>query len=105
MLLAACATTPEFSSGDSATIKPMREKHLGCTARNAATLIDGTNDVAFLVKHIASLCDPLLQPIHDYLISRGFSETYARAYVGAIREQHAQINATEILKIKGGTSP
>lgn len=104
LALVGCATVEhhEFSFDDRAATEPLKEKHLECTAQNAASLIDGSNDVAYLVNHISTVCEPLLTPIEDYLLAQNFRPAFAHAYVDSVRKNHEAQCATFILKVKGG---
>lgn len=103
VLVGCAAAQPKNTSDeDRVALKPLREKHVECMARNTANYVEGSSDVAFLVRHIASLCDATLEPIQQYLLSHGFSPTYAKGYVAGVREQNYKMTTSYILRIKGG---
>lgn len=102
LLVTACASAPTYSDADKAAIQPLQEEHEACLGGETAKVIDGSDDVAFLVQHVTSTCDPLLEPIADYLRGRGFSQPYVASYLRAVRQRGAQITASFILRQKSG---
>lgn len=106
LALTACASAPkDFGESDRAATKPLRDAYDECLGNATATFIAGSDDVAFLSRHIVSVCEQHLAPIEEYLSKNGFSRLYTAAFVDQMRDSAKQMVASFVLKEKGASRP
>lgn len=106
VLVSGCASQPHrATTEDRAAFQQIENKHAECLGQKTAEYVRGSNDAAFLVKHVISLCEPILGELNREILSRGFSPAYARGYITASRKEAEQITTSGILKIKSRDAP
>lgn len=108
VLLCACASPYKDSSlslapEDRAAFEGLANKHLECLGENTARYERGSQDVAFLTRHISSLCEPVLTRLREEIITRGYNPAFAAGYVNASRDEGQKITASTILRGKSKT--
>jgi uncharacterized membrane protein len=99
-LLCACASGPTYGPSDDKALEPVRKAHEKCLENQIKALINGSDDVNFLTRHIVSQCDPTLKPAADYLAKRGFSTYYISRFIEEKRQIGMEATANVILRIK-----
>lgn len=102
ILLAACATAPEYGDADEQALNPVRETYQRCIAGETKEVINGSDDVTFLVQHVVQQCEPQLKPLEEYLKKRGFSQSFIYNFVNNARNQASQVTGAFILRAKSG---
>lgn len=98
--LCACASGPTYTDADTRALDPVRKNYEKCIGKTTLEVIDGSDDVPFLVQHIVSACDPQLVPVETYLRGRGFNGYFIQRYMQDKRDEASQVTALFILKTK-----
>lgn len=102
VLFVACATTPEYGAADEQALTPVRETYQQCIADETREVINGSDDVDFLVQHVVQHCEPKLKPLEEYLKKRGFSPSFVYNFLNNARNQASQVTGAFILRAKSG---
>lgn len=102
ILLGACATAPEYGDADEQALNPVRETYQQCIAAETKEVINGSDDVKFLVQHVVQQCEPQLRPLEAYLKDRGFPSPFIQNFLNNARNQATQVTGSFILRAKGG---
>jgi hypothetical protein len=102
ILLGACAAAPEYEEADEQALSPVRETYQQCIASETKEVINGSDDVNFLVQHVVQHCEPQLRPLEAYLKERGFSSPFIQNFLTNARDQATQVTGSFILRAKGG---
>lgn len=102
VLLGACASAPEYGEVDERALTPVREAYQQCIAAETKEVINGSDDVNFLVQHIVQHCEPQLGPLAEYLKKRGFSPYFITNFLSNARNQASQVTGSFILRAKSG---
>lgn len=102
VLLSACATAPEYGDADEQALNPVRETYQQCIAVETKEVINGSDDVNFLVQHVVQQCEPQLKPLEAYLKERGFSPSFTHNFLNNARNQASQVTGSFILRAKSG---
>lgn len=102
VLLGACATAPEYGDTDEQALTPVRETYQQCIAGETKQVINGSDDVQFLVQYIVQQCEPKLKPLEEYLTKRGFSRSFVQNFLNNARNQAGQVTGAFILRAKSG---
>jgi hypothetical protein len=104
-LLSACATPPSYTDADDRALDPSRTKYQACVRTQLSAVINGSDDVQFLVNYVVGQCDKELQPVSTYLRGRGFTEPFIQDYLASVRREARQVTAGVILRIKAQHAP
>lgn len=100
LLSAACVATPEYGDHDEQALTPVREAYQGCIAGQTREVINGSDDVNFLVQHVIGQCESYLEPLKAYLKKRGFGQYFIQNFVTNARTQASQVTSSFILRAK-----
>ena len=102
VLLGGCATVPEYGDADEQALIPVRETYQQCIAAETKGVINGSNDVQFLVQHVVKQCERNLRPLEEYLKGRGFSPSFIQNFLDNARTQASQVTSAFVLRAKSG---
>lgn len=105
LIASAGPAVPLISDADREHMRPMSEQHRACMASKAAELGGSSDDIPALVEQIAVICDPLLTPMKPYLVSQGFSASFAEIYFETVRGQHGRRTSTSLQRRKNAAHP
>lgn len=107
LLIVGCTTTSKsyknndpLAPEDLSAFRALAEEHMACLGEQTATFIQGSNAVAFLTRHISSMCEPLLAKLNKEIQARGYSPTYASGWVKGSREHGEKVTGSFILREK-----
>lgn len=100
VMLTACASQPKYGPADDQALEPTRKSYQACLEKETRTMINGSDDVQFLTRHIVQTCDPALSPAAKYMKGRGFDDWYVERFLDEKRQHAMRATADFILRVK-----
>lgn len=100
--LCACAAAPKYGEQDERALAPARQAYQACIAQQTHEVINGSDDVGFLVNYIVQQCEPFLAEPRDYLTKRKFNPYFIQRFLDMARDQARQVTSSFILRAKSG---
>lgn len=97
LVLAGCATTPQFGAQDRTALQPNIDTYHSCLEGETTKVMGGSNDVRFMTNIVLRNCDDKLDPIANYLRGRGFGYRFVHNYVQNLRYNAGNTVASHIL--------
>jgi len=114
LLLSSCASpghredqyreASTFNQHDDEAFRAVRLELMSCMGHHAAVVIHGSDDVPFLVEHIAAMCQPIVDKLTKAVQSSGFSPAFTDSYVQTSLSEAKRVVASLILKEKAKES-
>jgi hypothetical protein len=100
LVCAGCASSTAYTVADDRAVDPVRQKYQACLKEQTEAVVDGSNDVPFLVHYIVAQCDSQLVPAGRYLRDRGFTPGYVDHYLADVRQEAGTVTSGVILRMK-----